>query len=38
MRVWALTELMLSEQTTGLLDYYASLYQQKQTEQKEPRG
>lgn len=28
--VWALTELMLGEQTTGLLDYYAELYKAKQ--------
>jgi phage terminase large subunit-like protein len=35
--VWAFTELMLGEQTTGLLDYYAGLYAEQQ-QAKQPKG
>lgn len=28
--VWAITELMLAEQTTGILDYYRAEYAKKQ--------
>lgn len=35
--VWALTELMLGESTTGMLDYYAELYKAKQDQQEQAK-